>query len=452
MQPISAKNLLKGIWASAPAGLAITNVVTDSREVEPGCIFIAIKGERVDGHDFAQQAYENGAALVVVERSVPTLPPDKTIQVPNVLSALIQMGANYRSEYSPILLGITGSVGKTGTKEFCAAIFSAFGETLKTQGNQNNEIGLPKTLFGLSNSTSYAVVEMGMQGQGEIRELTLAARPAGAIITKIGLAHIEQLGSLENVLKAKMEICEGLALGGLLVLCGDDELLRTAQWPQGLQVVFAGLSGQHNEVCATNIRKEAHGQLFDIEDEKFGSHSAFIPALGSHNIANALLAYTAATRLGLNAAQAAAALAAYQPAGTRQKLEEIRDILVVEDFYNAGPDSMRAALETLAEIPTKGRRIAVLGDMLELGVVSEDEHKQLGALAAKAGVQLLITVGPLAQLAAQQAQIRGVQTLECTQNEQAAQLLRSHAKAGDTVLLKASRGMKFEEILQQFRA
>ena len=450
MEAVSAKILLKGLWPGAPAGLSVTSVVTDSREVEPGCLFVAIKGERVDGHEYAAGAFQAGAALVMSNRPVDGVPHEKTVVVDDVLDAMICMGANYRNQYSPLVLGVTGSVGKTSTKEFCAAVFSAFGDTLKTEGNQNNEIGLPKTLFRLNSDTRYAVIEMGMQGLGEIRKLTLAARPGAAIITKIGMAHMEQLGSLENILKAKMEVGEGIAPGGVLVLNGDDKLLRSAPAPQDIQVVYAGPQNPENEVTARNIRHEAHGLLFEIVDARYGNYETFIPAVGRHNVSNALLAYTAATRFGLNAQQTAAALAAWQPSGARQKVETVGGVTLIEDFYNAGPDSMKAAIETLAEFKASGRRIAVLGDMLELGSVSEEQHRLLGYLADKAGVDLLITVGRLAAIAADEAGRRGLNTIKCQNNGDAFALLRNEVENGDVVLLKASRGMKFEEILEGF--
>lgn len=451
MQPVKASVLLEGIWNKAPQELEITKVVTDSREVEPGCVFVAIKGERADGHDFAKKAVEDGAALVLGERQAEGVPSEISVIVPDVLDAMIKMGANYRAQFSPLILAVTGSVGKTTTKEFCSAVFSAFGETLKTEGNQNNEIGLPNTLFRMDDKTEYAVIEMGMQGPGEIRKLTQATRPSGAVITKIGLAHIEQLGSIENVLMAKMEVSEGISSGGPLILNGDDELLRNAKVPEGISVVFAGIDNINSHVRAENIKREAHGQVFEIVDMQYGRYEVFIPTLGRHTVQDALLAYTAATRLGLNAQQAAAALAAYKPAGVRQKLEVVRGVTLLEDFYNAGPDSMKAALSTLSELETSGRRIAVLGDMKELGVVSEDAHKNLGKLAAEAGVNLLITVGRLAALAADNAEHRGLEAARFDNNAEAAEKLMQEAHPGDMVLMKASRGMKFEEILELFK-
>lgn len=450
MQPISAKVLLRGLWQSAPAGLTVNSVVTDSREVAPGCIFVAIRGERVDGHNFAAQAFRDGAALVIGQHPVEGVPRDKMIVVPDVLDAMIALGANYRDQYSPLLLAVTGSVGKTTTKEFCAAVFSSFGETLKTQGNQNNEIGLPKTLFRLTEDVRYAILEMGMQGMGEIRKLSLAAKPDGAVITKIGLAHVEQLGSLENILAAKMEVAQGIVPGGPLILNGDDELLRNVPHAGELQVVYAGVDNEDCDVQARHIRSEAHGVLFDIRDRQYGKYEAFIPAMGRHYVQDALLAYTAATRFGLNAEMAAAALAGFMPAGTRQKVESFHDVTLIEDFYNAGPDSMKAAIATLGDMQTGGRRIAVLGNMLELGTVSEAQHKALAPQLVQARVDVFITVGELAALAGAEAEKSGVEVHCCENNEQAYSALSRCAKPGDLVLLKASRGMKFEEILESF--
>lgn len=443
----SAKVLFGNLWPLAPAGLHISLVVTDSRDVKPGCVFVAIRGERVDGHDYAAGALEAGAALVVVQHPVEGVPPDRAVLVPDPLDAMIAMGANYRAGYQPLMLAVTGSIGKTTTKEFCGAVFSSFGETLKTLGNQNTEIGMPNTLFRLDDSIRYAVVEMGMQNLGEIRKLTLAAKPDGAIITRISPAHIETLGSMENILKAKMEVCEGLAFGAPLVLNGDDEMLRGAKIPEGVHAVYVGIDFAEAEVQATEIKREGGGQVFTIVDRQFGSFDAFIPALGRHNVSNALLAYTAATRLGLNAAQSAMALAGFETAEMRQRIREHAGVQFIEDCYNAGPDSMEAALSILAELEPEGSRVAVLGDMLEMGPTGPDAHRALGNVVAEAGVEYLITVGTFSALTGEEAARLGVRTAHFTKNADAAQSLVDNTKEGDAVLLKASRSMKFEEIL-----
>ncbi len=447
MQTITAKELFKDLWPTAPAGLSINSVVTDSRNVTPGCVFVAIKGERVDGHDFAREACENGAVLVVAQHTMEDVPLDRTVLVADVLDAMIAMGANYRARYSPLVLGVTGSVGKTTTKEFCAAVFSAFGDTLKTEGNQNNEIGMPNTLFRLVPETRYAVVEMGMQGPGEIRKLTLAAKPNAAIITKIGHVHMDRLGSQEGILAAKMEICAGLQPGGPLILNGDDAMLRSVDVPQDVHAVYVSVEDKSCEVYGEVLCQEQAGQTFQIVDRQFGTFEAYIPALGKHMVMDALLAYAAATRLGLNAQTAVQGLGTYEPAWMRQHIRTVQGLTLVEDYYNANPDSMKAALNLLSGMDSV-RKVAVLGDMLELGVASEPTHLEIGEHAAKCGVSLLVTVGKLATLTASQAQKMGVEVRAFDTNEQAAAFLQDALAEGDAVLVKASRGMRFEEIVQ----
>ena len=345
MQPVLSSVLLRGLGALA-GDPEIASVVTDSREAGPGSLFVCIRGERVDGHDYALRALEAGAAGVVVQRPVPGVPPEKCVQAPDALDAMIRLGANYRALYSPLLAGVTGSVGKTTTKEFCYAVFSAFGKTLRTEGNQNNEIGMPNTLFRLDKSVEYAVVEMGMQGLGEIRKLTLAAKPAGAVITCIGRSHLEQLGTRENILRAKLEICEGLPQGAPLVVNGDDDYLPGAAVRPDLEKVLFAVENPDADVRALDIVSGAEGTRFTIADKAHGSLPAYIPAMGLHNVRNALSAYALATRLGLAPAAAAAALANYQTTGHRQHVVEYGGVTVIDDCYNANPDSMRAALLT----------------------------------------------------------------------------------------------------------
>ncbi len=447
MQSITAKELFKDLWPAAPAGLMIQSVVTDSRKAGPGSVFVAIEGERVDGHDYAREACENGAVLVVAQHIIEDVPPDRTVLVGDVLDAMIAMGANYRNQYSPLVLGVTGSVGKTTTKEFCAGVLSAFGDTLKTEGNQNNEIGMPNTLFRLEESTRYAVLEMGMQGPGEIRKLTLAARPDAAIITKIGQVHMDRLGSMEGILSAKMEICAGLQKGGPLILNGDDALLKNAAVPEDIHVVYASVEDKSCEIYAEVLKEEEQGQHFEIFDRQFGTLQAFIPTHGKHMMLDAVLAYAAATRLGLNAQTAASGLANYQPAWMRQHVRKVGKMTLLEDYYNANPDSMKAALQLLCGMDG-ARKVAVLGDMLELGTAAEPSHLELGEQAAQCGVRLLVCVGELAAITAAQAQKQGVEVRAFCSNAEAANFLKTALQEDDTVLVKASRGMRFEEIVE----
>ena len=448
MQPILANELCKNL-GTFPDNPQVTDVVTDSRQAAPGTLFVCIKGERVDGHDFALAALQKGAAGILCQHEVEGVPPHKRVLVADPLDAMIQMGANYRARFSPVLLGVTGSVGKTTTKEFCYAVCSAFGSTLKTEGNQNNEIGVPKTLFRLEETTRYGVVEMGMQALGEIEKLTLAVRPSGAIITWIGQSHLESLGTRENILRAKMEICDGLPDGAPLVINGDNDLLSTAQVPERLRRITFAI---HNpaDVRAVEIGGDEHGTHFIIQDNDLGNFPAFIPTMGEHNVADALSAYALATRLGLAPEKAAHALANYTITGHRQNVVEHCGVTVIEDCYNASPDSMRAALRTLADYPLDGRRIAVLGDMFELGTISRKAHEAVGEMAAQAGVDLLFTVGNEAQFLGQRAEQLGVKAVHCTDKEEVLTHLLEQVKPGDGVLFKASHGMALETILEAF--
>ncbi|MEG2697462.1 MAG: UDP-N-acetylmuramoyl-tripeptide--D-alanyl-D-alanine ligase, partial [Ruthenibacterium sp.] len=392
MQSIAANTLLRGLGTLVDNPV-LTGVVTDSRAVKQGSLFVCIAGERVDGHAYAKQALSQGAAGILAQHAIVGVPAQKIVMVQNVLDAMIVLGGNYRAQFTPILTGVTGSVGKTTTKEFCFAVFSAFGETLKTQGNQNNEIGMPNTLLRMDDTTQYAVIEMGMQGLGEIEKLTKAARPCGAIITGIGVSHLEQLGTRENICKAKLEICDGMPSGAPLVLNGDDALLSNAKLRADLRPVLFAVHHKNADVVAEDICTDARGTRFTIADQEHGRLSAYIPALGEHNVMDALSAYALATRLGLDAKKCAAALSGYKTTGHRQNLVQCRGIAVFEDCYNASPDSMRAALITLRDYAVQGNRIAVLGDMFELGGATQSAHSSIGDLCRDCGVDLLITVG-----------------------------------------------------------
>lgn len=448
MQPIPANQLLAGLTLAEP--IPIQGVVTDSRKVTHGCVFVCFPGERVDGHAFAAGAYRDGAAYIVANHPVEGVPAERTVIVPDSALAMVRMASNYRMVFTPRIIGVTGSVGKTTTKEFCYAVLSAFGNTLKTEGNQNNDIGVPNTLFRLDTDTAYAVVEMGMDHAGEIERLARCVRPSAGIITMIGVSHLENLGTRENILKAKMEICAGLPDGAPLVLNADNDLLPTAQIPARLRPVWFGID-QEADVRAREIHTGAQGTDFVIEDRLYGSFPVRIPTAGLHTVSDALSAYAAATRLGLDPAACAAALANYRTTGMRQHIVEKGGVTVIEDCYNASPDSMKAALSVLESLPN-ARKIALLGDMLELGDASEEGHRQTGLWAARAGVHLLIAYGPLSAATAQAAQTQGVTTVHCQTAQEVLQCLRQFVQPGDALLAKASHAMKLEELLQEYYA
>ena len=422
MEQILASKLLAGL---APADffaqdLAVSFVTTDSREVKPGCVFVAFPGERFDGHDFAAAALEKGAACVVLNHPVEGVPPEKAVLCPDSYRAMMQMGANYRAQFAPKIVGVTGSVGKTTTKQFCYAALSGFGETVKTEGNQNNELGLAR-----------------------------CAKPAVGNIPCIATSPIGNLGSQENICKAKLEICAGLPEGAPLVLNYDDPYLRKAELPGHVKPVWFSLQDESAEVCAVSIRQESDGMSFLLEDQENGAFMVHIPALGRHNVANALAAYCAATRLGLPARLAAKNLAQFDQTRLRQKIVHSKGVTVIEDCYNANPDSMKAALEMFRQFPCK-RRFALLGDMLELGDTSRAAHEALGRLAADSGLYCLVTYGEQARRTAVVAAAKGLKTLHAANYREAADYLLKRIQPGDALLVKASRSMALENALQIF--
>ena len=450
MEPISAKILLDGLAAEGfAADTALDLVTTDSREVRPGCIFVAFPGEKFDGHDFAAKALEQGAVYVVLNHPVEGVPAEKAVLCPDSYRAMMTMGANYRRQFAPKIVGVTGSVGKTTTKQMTYAAIAGFGNTIKTEGNQNNELGLPRTLFHIGKDTAYAVVEMGMSHLGEIERLAKCARPDVGIITCIGVSHIGNLGSQENICKAKLEICAGLPEGAPLVLNGDDPFLRKAVLPGHVRPVWFSLGDADADVCAQDAHPEGDGMAFTLVDRNAGRFPVQIPAMGRHNVANALAAYAAATRLGLDPKGVIAGLADFQQTGMRQKVVHSKGVDVIEDCYNANPDSMKAALTMFREYPAK-RRYALLGDMLELGEISPSAHEEVGRQAAAAGLELLVCYGEEAKHTAKAAAEAGLKAVHVTTYREAADLLLAAMQPGDALLVKASRGMALEKALAIF--
>ena len=451
MEAIVANILLEGLAVNALAQCEtpVTLVTTDSREVCPGCIFVAFPGEKFDGHDFAAKALENGALCVVLNHPVEGVPEEKSVICPDSYHAMMVLGANYRSQFHPKVVGVTGSVGKTTTKQMTYAALSGFGETIKTEGNQNNELGMPRTLMRLESSTEYAVIEMGMSHAGEIDRLVRAARPDVGIITCIGVSHIGNLGSQENICKAKLEICNGLPEGAPLVLNYDDPFLRKAVLPAHVRPVWFSLSDENADVCALSIRQETDGMSFVLEDQEHGTFVVNIPAMGRHNVANALAAYCAATRLGCDAKRVIRGLSNFEQTGRRQKVVDSEGVTVIEDCYNANPDSMKAALAMFKDFPCK-RRFALLGDMLELGDISRAAHEEVGRQAVENKVDYLVTYGEQAKRIAVVAAAKGLPTLHADTYAQAAETLLNKMQPGDALLVKASRGMALEKVLDIF--
>ncbi len=440
--------LLEGIAETAFPDMMVDMITTDSRNVEPGCMYIAIIGERFDGNDFALEALNKGASVAIVSRH---FEDDRCIEVADTKDAYCAIASNYRKQYQPIVVGVTGSVGKTTTKEMVAAIFSKFGNTLKNVGNRNNEIGLPETVLKMDGNTELAVFEMGMSGLGEISRLSRCAVPVGGIITCIGVSHLESLGSRENILKAKLEIQDGMDENGLLVLNGDDQYLMSAINTVKCKTATFAVDNKDADVTAIDISCKGLPSTFTIKDKKFGTQFVTIPCSGIHAVKDALAAYTLATRLGLDPRVSAAALSEYAPSGMRQRFKSVRGITVIEDCYNANPDSMEASLRMMADLPCNGIKVAVLGDMLELGDISDDAHRSVGTLVGTLGIDMMLCCGEKMRLAIDTAKEAGVACACHFDNKmEIADYLRRSTHSGDMILFKASRGMALEEIMEEY--
>ncbi len=450
MQPTKLGVLLKGIAKTRNPEMLISSVVTNSLDVKQGSVFIAVVGDRMDGHDFVKDAFQNGAAVAIVSKVLEDGEGEQ-ILVTDTKDAYIRMAGNYKEQFDPITVAVTGSVGKTTTKEMVAAIFRSFGTTLKNEGNLNNEIGLPKTIFEIDKSTELAVLEMGMNNLGDIRKLTMAVKPRAAIITAIGISHIEHLKTQANILKAKLEIVEGMPKNGVLVINGDDPLLMGARKSIPIETVTFAIENSYADVVAKDIMIRPNKSEFTISDRNNGDFKAMIPAVGNHNIMDALSAYTLATRIGFDPKTSAEALRNYQPVGMRQNIVEFNGITVVEDCYNANPDSMRAALSALAALPVDGIRAAVLGDMLELGERAAEEHRRIGMFAAKSGIEVLLCYGDLMKQTAEAAKAAGITSVKWfSEKKPLAEYLTKTLHSGDAVIFKGSRGMKLEDVIEMF--
>jgi len=424
-------------------------VSTDTRKIAAGDLFFALAGERFDAHDFIGQAVEKGAAAVVVSR-----PPDGGLSVPvllvdDTLAALQRLAAYNRRQFSLPVVAVTGSNGKTTTKDLIAAVLGRRFKTLKTVGNLNNHIGLPLTLLELDGTCGAAVLEMGMRGLGEIDLLAGIAQPNVAVITNIGETHLERLGSIENIAMAKSEVLHHLNPGGAAVLNGDDPWVRKVAGKFNGRVLFYG-TGADNDLRAADIMAmDGQTTAFTVY-HKDRQAEIKLPVPGRHNVLNALAAVGVGLVAGISMEQAAAGLAGAELTGMRLEILETGSYRIINDAYNANPASTKAALTVLADQAGNRRKVAVLGSMFELGERTESGHREVGAAVFANGVELLVTVGDLAEYIARGAMDKGMtpdKVFHCDDHGRAGEVLRSRLQAGDVILVKGSRGMKMEEIV-----
>lgn len=428
--------------------VTVTGIQHDSRNVRSGDLFVALAGERVDGHDYLDKARQAGAVAALVSRPVEDDLPQ--ILVEDTLLAYGAIAKAYRRELNVPVVAITGSVGKTTTKEMIACVLSGKYQISKTQGNHNNNLGLPITIMEMPEDTEIAVLELGMNHFGEMSYLTSIAQPDVVVITNIGTMHIEHLGTREGILKAKLEIMEGIRKDGVAVFNGDEPLLWNLREGTHRRVYF-GIENDRCDVVAEEIRQMDGGMYFTVRGmgQRF---QIYVPQEGRHSVYNALAAVTVGLLQKISPGTIQYQLGLFHNTGMRQKIYEEQGYTIIEDCYNAGPESMEAALHVLAERACEGKRIAVLGDMLELGSRSQAEHYRVGRLAAVAADRIL-AYGDHSQRVITGAVTGGMSIKNAVHYEdqyEMAEALKHLAKPGDVILFKGSRGMKMEQVLQAF--
>jgi len=428
-------------------GVTVKRVCTDTRQVKPGDLFFALKGERFDAHDFVDRAVAGGAGALVVSRKVDVVPGVPVIGVGDTLVGLQDLAAYNRRQFAVPVVGVTGSSGKTTTKDMIAAVLESRYKVLKTRGNFNNEIGLPLTLLDFENGHGAAVVEMAMRAAGEIDYLCRLARPTCAIINNIGVAHLERLRSMENIARAKGEILDHISNDGFALLPGDNNLAREQARRCHGRVLFFGFDPGF-DVYAHSLHQDGYGNRFTVVMDGM-EVDIHLPLPGRHNVLNALAVVGAGILLGLTPEEVSTGLSRVTLSGMRTEILEVGGYTIINDAYNANPDSTCAALQTLREIAGSRRAVAVLGDMLELGAGAVEGHRRTGAAAVSQGVELLVTIGKLSGETAKNARSAGsgsVEVASCGSKDEVLQVLQDKLLPGDVILVKGSRGMRMEEI------
>ena len=428
----------------------ILGISTDTREENlKDKLFIALKGDNFDGSEFIKVAINKGVAAVICQDEVDS-EFNNIIEVEDAKQSLMDIAAYYRSLFDIKGIGVTGSVGKTTTKDMIASVLNKKYKILKTEQNLNNEIGVSKTILELDDTYSAMVIEMAMCDAGEIAELSYIVKPDIGIVTNIGLSHIERLGSRENIFNAKMEIIHGMSEGSTLLLNGDDDLLKTYK-NSSFKIKYYSLCDKFADLYATNIVFDSNATFFDIVDES-RFISIEIPCIGNHNIYNALCAYMVGKEMGLSVKYIQEGLKSFSPSGMRQKIVNFKGITIIEDCYNASPASMKSAVETLHTLKLNGKKYMVVSDMLELGKLSEEEHYKIGMLIGEKNIQKLYCVGDLSENIAKGALDRGMaqkDVLMFESKQKLSESLKQNLSQGDIAWFKASRGMKLEKVINK---
>jgi len=426
----------------------IKNFCSDTRVIKKDDLFISLKSEKNDGIKYIEEAFEKGAIGCITEYDIPNELLEKNrkkliIKVDDIVKTIQKIATYKRSLFDIPVVAVTGSVGKTSTKDMIASVLMQEFNTAKTQGNYNNHIGVPLTILNWDENTEAAVVEMGMNHFGEISVLTNIAKPTVAVITNIGTAHIGILGSRENILKAKLEILEGLNENGKIIINNDNDLLNICDTKKYEKITY-GIKNNSNYIAENIIMNENNSEYeIKINNKKYKIN---VPIAGEHFIYNSLCAIAVGEKLGIKIEKIINGIKGFELTGKRNEIIEINNLKIINDYYNASYDSMKASLEVLSNIDAK-RKIAVLGDMLELGEYSKELHKKVGEEVAKNKIDVLIAVGELSKNIAKQAEMLGVKAVYHLQtNEECIKKLHEIIEKQDCILLKASNAMNFGEI------
>src|SRR6267378_2290255 len=454
MDPLTISQLAKLAGASDFSGdtsVRVNKVSTDSRTLKPSELFVALRGQNFDGHNFVESVANTGAAGAIVDSNWSGKVREEfaLIRAKDTLKAYQELAANYRRSLTLNVVAITGSNGKTSTKDFTAAVLARRFRVTKTEGNFNNHVGLPRTMLEATSADEIAVWEIGMNHPGEIAALAQLAAPDAALITNIGIAHVEFMGSREAIAAEKGALAEAIGPQGSIILNADDPFSKNIAARTHAKVIFAGTTA--GTIRAGEITQSAHGSDFTILE---GAHRcrAQLPVPGLHMVQNAMLAVAAGRVFGLSLEECAAGLVAAPLAKARLQIRQIGGVQFIDDSYNANPDSMKAALRTLVELDADGKRIAVLGEMRELGQESQRGHEEVGEEAAALGVDQLIAIGDVAGIIADAAKQAGLEkSSTVTSTAEAAELLTDLAAPGDLVLIKGSRLARTEQVIEAFR-
>jgi len=454
MEPIKIDEIVQAIQGKLLQGDKdkwISRISTDSRQIRQGDLFIALKGERFDGHDFIEEVIKKEAGALVISKNIPLIInyqlPIPIIKVKDTLIALGNIAAYYRQKFNIPIIAITGSNGKTTTKEMAWQLLSQKFNTIKCKGSFNNAIGLPLTLLELKNTTQAAVVEIGMNHVGEIKYLAEIAKPTIALITNVGESHIGYLKTRENIAKEKAQILDAVKDKGIAILNCDDEYLNRMKF-KGKLITY----GIHNsaDINAQDIYQDIDGIRFTLIWAN-NKHKLTIPILGLHNVYNVLAATAIAYAVGLDFEEIKDAYREFKTPNSRMELSLYGKIKIINDAYNANPTSMKAALQTLNQIHTYGRKILVMGDMLELGDLSESFHRAIVKEIVASGVNILFTIGENASLSSDEAHKVGLEVYKCSSNDEIISKLKSMLKGEDVVLVKGSRKMRLEQVVKELK-